>query len=220
MAKGTMRKKISALEEALDGHFSAHHGFMCRKIIDHIDFLDSSIAELTNEITSMLSDSSPQVDILSSMPGVSTTTAQVIIAETGGDMSKFPTPGHLCSWAGVAPANYESGGKRRPAGTRHGSPWLRRTLIESARAAARTKGTYFSAQYSRIARRRGPNKAAVAVANSMLATAWYLLTNGALYDDPGADYFLRHNDPDVEVKRLSKKIETLGYSVTTIHKVA
>ncbi len=123
-------------------------------------------------------------------------------------------------WAGVAPASHESAGKKRPAGTRHGSPWLRRTLIEAARAAVRTKGSYYSALYSRIARRRGPNKAAVAVAHSMLETAWHLLSTGALYEDPGADYFERRYDPSVEAKRLQRRIEALGFAVTISEKAA
>jgi len=138
----------------------------------------------------------------------------------GIDMSRFPSPGHLCAWAGVAPASHESAGKRRPAGTRHGAPWLRRALVPAARAAARTKGSYFSAQYARIARRRGPNKAAVAVANSIVAVAWHLLSNGALYDDPGADYFERRNDPVREAKRLQRRIEALGFEVTIGEKAA
>jgi hypothetical protein len=129
-------------------------------------------------------------------------------------MSQFPTPGHLCAWAGVAPASYESAGKRRAAGTRKGGIWLRRSLIEAAHAAVRVKGSYFSAQYIRIARHRGPNKAVVAVANSMLAVTWHLLTNGTLYEDPGADYFIKRHDPAIEAKRLQRRIESLGYEVT------
>ena len=135
-------------------------------------------------------------------------------------MSRFPTAGHLCAWAGVAPASYESAGKKRPVGTRKGAPWLRRTLIEAARAAARTKGSYYSALYARIARRRGPNKAAVAVAHSMLETAWHLLSTGALYTDPGADYFERRHNPAVEAKRLQHRIEALGFAVTITEKAA
>jgi transposase len=142
------------------------------------------------------------------------------VAETGADMSRFPTPEQLCAWAGVAPASYESAGKRQPAGTRHGAQWLRRALIEAARAASRTKGTYYNAQYSRIARRRGPNKAAVAVANSMLFTIWHLLTNGALYEDLGADYFERRHDPVVEAKRLARRIEALGFNVDLTQRAA
>ena len=162
----------------------------------------------------------PQVALLTSIPGISAATAQVIVAETGADMSRFPTAGHLCAWAGVAPASYESAGKKRPAGTRKGAPWLKRTLIEAARSAARTKGSYYSALYARIARRRGPNKAAVAVAHSMLDTAWHLLSTGALYQDPGADYFQRRHDPAIEAKRLQRRIEALGYAVTIEEKAA
>lgn len=213
MAKGTMRKKIDRLEEALAGSFGAHHAIVCRQIIDHIDFLDQSIAELNAEIAARLVPFDAAVRIVTSIPGISQTTAEVIIAETGGDMSRFPTAGHLCAWAGVAPASYESAGKRRPSGTRHGAQWLRRVLVEAGRAGARTKGSYYSAQYARIARRRGPNKAAVAVAHSMLDTVWHLLTTGTLYQDPGADYFQRWHDPDAEAKRLKRRIEALGYTV-------
>lgn len=214
MAKSRLRAKIPQLEEAFSGHFGAHHAIVCRQIIDHIDFLDQSIIALTNEVTSRLVPFEAAVAIMTSIPGISRTTAEVIIAETGADMSRFPTPGQLCAWAGVAPASYESAGKRRPAGTRHGAEWLRRALIEAARAASRTKGSYYSAQYSRIARRRGSNKAAVAVANSMLFTIWHLLSAGAIYQDPGADYFERRHDPAVEAKRLARRIEALGFEVS------
>ncbi len=220
MAKSTMRKKIPQLEEALAGNFGPHHGIVCRAVIDHIDFLDRTIAKLTEEIAARLVPFESTLEVLQSITGVSALTAQVIVAETGADMSRFPTAGHLCAWAGVAPASYESAGKRRPAGTRHGSQWLRRALIEAARAAARTKGSYFSAQYARIARRRGPNKAAVAVANSVLGVAWHLLTTGALYEDPGAGYFERRHDPGNEAKRLQARIEALGFQVTLTPKAA
>jgi len=220
MAKGRLRAKIGELEEALAGHFGAHHAILCRQIIDHIDFLDGSITALTEEITTRLVPFEAAVALVTSIPGIARTTAEVIVAETGADMSRFPTPGQLCAWAGVAPASYESAGKRRPAGTRHGSEWLRRALIEAARAGARTKGSYYSAQYARIARRRGPNKAAVAVANSMLFTIWHLLSNGQLFEDPGADYFERRHDPAVEAKRLARRIEALGFDVSVIEKAA
>ena len=220
MAKGRMRKKIEPLRLALEGNFGPHHAMVCRQIIEHLDFLDGSIARLNEDISPRLVPFAPTVTLLTSIPGVSEMTAQVIVAETGADMTRFPTADHLCAWAGVAPANYESAGKRRPAGTRHGSLWLRRALIEAARAAARTKGSYYSAQYSRIARRRGPNKAAVAVAHSILAAAWHLLSTGALYQDPGADYFERRHDPATEAKRLQRRIEALGFSVTIAEKAA
>jgi transposase len=220
LAMGKMRKKTDRLEEALEGNFTSHHAFMCQQIIDHIDHLDAAIATISNQITALLVPFEPAVTLLTSITGVSEVTAQVIVAETGGDMSKFPTAGHLCAWAGVAPASNESAGKHRPAGTRRGSPWLRRTLIEAARAASRTKGSYYSGLYVRIARRRGPNKAAVAVAHSILETSWHLLTTGACYDDPGVDYFDRRNDPTLQVKRLQARIEALGFDVTISDKVA
>ncbi len=220
LAKGRMRSKVARLEEALAGSFGSHHAIVCRQIIEHIDFLDSSLAALNEEITARLVPFEPALALISSITGISRTTAEVIVAETGADMSRFPSAGHLCAWAGLAPASYESAGKRRPAGTRHGAPWLRRTLIEAARAGARSKGSYFSAQYARIARRRGPNKAAVAVAHSMLAVVWHLLTTGAFYQDPGADYFERRHDPVVEAKRLRQRIEALGFEVILHEKAA
>ena len=220
MAKSVLRAKIPQLEEAFSGRFGEHHAFLCRQIIDQIDHLDATIGALSAEIARRLAPFEGAVTILCSITGVSRTTAEVLIAEMGVDMTRFPTAGHLCAWAGVAPASYESAGKRRPAGTRDGAPWLRRSLIEAAKAAARTKNSYFSAQYSRIARRRGPNKATVAVANSILAVAWHLLTNGALYEDPGSGYFDRRHDPAREAKRLQARIESLGFDVTIAEKAA
>jgi len=220
MAKAQLRSKIPQLEEAFSGRFGDHHAFLCRQIIDHIDHLDAAIGELNAEIGRRLAPFEGAITILCSITGVSRTTAEVLVAEMGVDMSRFPTAGHLCAWAGVAPASHESAGKHRPAGTRQGAPWLRRALIEAAKAAARTKGSYFSAQFSRIAKRRGSNKATVAVANSMLAVAWHLLTNGALYQDPGSDYFDRRNDPAREAKRLQHRIESLGFEVTIAQKAA
>ncbi len=186
------------------------HAIVCRQIIDHVDFLDRSIGAVTKEITTRLVPFEAAVAIMTSVPGISRTTAETIVAETRADMSRFPTPERLSAWAGVAPASHESAGKRRPAGTRHGAQWLRRALIEAAKAAARTKGTYYNAQSVRLARRRGPNRATVAVANAMLFTIWHLLTNGALYEDLGPDYFVRHHDPAVEAKRLARRIEASG----------
>jgi transposase len=193
---------------------------VCREVIDHIHYLDTTIATLTSEIRSALNPYEAALSILCSITGVFEITAQVLIAEMGVDMSQFPTAGHLCAWAGVAPASYESAGKRRAAGTRKGGTWLRRSLLEAAHAAARTKDSYFSAQYVRIARHRVPNKAIVAVANSMLTVAWHLLTNGTLYEDPGADYFIKRHDPAIEAKRLQHRIELLGYEVTVTANVA
>jgi transposase len=213
MARSRMRAKIPELEEAFSGHFGSHHATVCRQVIEHIDFLDHSIATLSADITERLYPFEPAFTILCSIPGVSGRTAEVMIAEMGVDMTRFPTSGQLCAWAGVAPASHESAGKRRPAGTRHGSTSLQIALVEAAKAASRTKGSYYSAQYSRLAKRRGANKATVAVAHSILDVAWHLLTNGTLYDDPGAQFFESRHDPHVEAKRLQRKIEALGFEV-------
>jgi transposase len=214
MALGKMRPKIPALAEALVGRFAAHHAAVARAILDHIDFLDATIARLDEEVAVRLGPFQPAVELLQSIPGVGRAVAEVIVAETGADMSRFPSPGHLAAWAGVAPANHESAGKRRHGGTRHGGTWLRRALIEAAKSAGRTKNTYLGAQYRQIAKRRGPNKATVAVAHSILVAAWHMLTTGQTYDDLGPDYFASRRSPEVETRRLVTRLQALGHEVT------
>ena len=214
MALGRMRPKMSALADALVGRFSAHHGAVARSILDHIDFLDQAIARLDMEVAAHLGPFLNAVDLLQTIPGVGRGVAEVIVAETGADMGRFPSPGHLAAWAGVAPANHESAGKRRPAGTRDGAAWLRRALIESAKAASRTKGTYLGAQFRQIAARRGVNKATVAVAHSILVAAWHMLSTGENYQDLGADYFSHRRSPEAETRRLIARLQALGHEVT------
>ena len=212
LSKGPMRAKIGELTEALASHWGPHHSVVAAQIIAHIDFLDASIEELTLAMGDELGPFEDLIERLDEIPGINRTAAEVVIAETGADMSKFATPEQLCSWAGLAPANHESAGKRRPAGTRPGGRWLRRTLIESARAAANTKDSYFAAQYQRIARRRGANKAAVAVAHSLLVVCWHLMADDELrYRDLGRDYFEKRRDPRREADRLVAKLEELGF---------
>jgi transposase len=136
LSKGKMRAKIPALTEALDNRWGTHHSALARQILAHIDFLDATIDTLTGEIVERLSPFRVAIELLTTIPGVSDLTAQTIIAEIGVDMARFPTAGHLAAWAGVAPAAHESAGKRRPAGTRHGTRHLRASLVEAARAAA------------------------------------------------------------------------------------
>lgn len=213
LAEGKMRPKIPALIEAMDGMFGPHHAVVCQQILDHIDFLDTSISQLSEQVVDRMSPFEAAIALLETIPGVSRITAEVIVAETGADMSRFPTAGHLCAWAGVAPANNESAGKHRPAGTRKGQRWLRRHLIEAARAAARTKNTYLAAHYWRIRRHRGDNKAIVAVANTILGVAWHLLTTGETYNDLGPDHF-QTRDRDSQARQLTRRLEALGYQVT------
>ncbi len=148
-------------------------------------------------------------DLLTTIPGVSDIVAQVVIAEIGVDMHRFPTAGHLLSWAGLCPRNDESAGKRRSTRVRDGAPWLKTTLVQAAWCAARTKGTYLRAQFQRLKSRRGPKKAIVAVAASMLTAIYFMLREGVAYQDPGADHFDRR-DKDKMVRRLVHRLETLG----------
>jgi transposase len=214
LAKGKMRPKIPALTEALTGHFGAHHAVACRRILAHLDFLQDTVAALTEQIDARTAAFEAVYTALLPVPGFDRLTIDVIIAETGADMTRFPTAGDLASWTGVCPGSYESAGKHRKVATTGGNPWLRRALIEAARAAARTKGSYFGAQYRQIARRRGPNKAAVAVAHSLIELVWHLLSTGEVFNDLGDDYFVRRRDPDREARRLVAQLENLGFTVT------
>jgi transposase len=214
MAIGRMRIKRPALAEALTGHFGPHHAVAARQILDHVDFLDASIAALSAQVATRTAPFTAAIGLLVEIPGISRRSAEAIIAETGGDMSRFPSPAHLASWAGLCPGNHESAGKRRRVGTTNGNRWLRRVLIESARAAARTKGSYFGAQYRQIAHRRGPNKAAVAVAHSLLDVTWHVLSTGERFTDLGADYYQHRRDPERITRRLVHQLEQLGHTVT------
>jgi transposase len=214
LAKGKLRPKIAELAEALAGHFGSHHAVAARRILDHLDFLDMSITALTEQITVRTAPYAAAIELLLPVPGLDRLTIDVVIAETGADMGRFPSPAQLASWTGLCPGNHESAGKRRRVGTLPGNQWLRRALIEAARAAARTKGSYFAAQYRQIARRRGPNKAAVAVAHSLLDVIWHLLSTGECFEDLGEDFFDRRRDPERQTRRLVHQLEQLGYSVT------
>lgn len=214
MAKSRMRAKIPELTEALVAHWGDHHSLVASRIIAHIDHLDASIDELTTAIGERVGPFDDLIERMCEVPGINRTSAEVVIAETGADMAVFPTPEQLCSWAGVAPANHESAGKHRSAGTRKGGRWLRRTLIEAAKSTPRTN-SYFAAQYRRIARRRGVNKATVAVAHSILVVLWHLMADPDLhFEDLGPDYFDRRRDPEREANRLLKRIEELGFKAT------
>lgn len=214
MAKSTMRRKIPQLREALNGNFGPHHGVIAGEIADHIRDLDARIERLSTEIAERTACFDAQITILTSMPGIDQRAAEVIIAEIGGDISKFPTAGHLCAWAGLAPGNNQSGGKRRAAPSRKGSRHLKTAMIEAAHSAARSKTSYYNALNRRLIRHRGAGKAIVAVAHSMLETIWHLLNDGTLFDDPGVDYFTRRLDPELEKKRLLHRLEDLGCHVT------
>ena len=213
LARGRLRVKIPALKEALEGRFDTEHALIVSQILAHLDFLDEAIARLSGEIEERIAPFARERDLLMTIPGVQRRTAEVMIAEIGVDMTAFPTPKHLASWAGVCPGNNESGGKRRSGKTRKGSKWLRATLAEASMAATKTKNSYLAAQYQRLRGRRGPTKAVTAVGHSILTAAWHMLQTGELYNDLGGDYFTRQN-PDHTTKRLVRQLQALGHNVT------
>jgi transposase len=178
-----------------------------------LEAIEADIAALDLRIDQRLEPYRAPHTLLMQIPGVDWVVAAVLIAEIGVDMSAFPTPKHLASWAGMCPGQNESAGKRGPTKTRKGSKWLRATLAESANAAARTKRSYLAAQYGRLHARRGHAKAITAVGHSILTAAWHMLQTGELYRDLGGDYFTRQN-PDRLTRRLVRQLEALGHQVT------
>jgi len=213
LAKGKLRTKIPQLREALHGRFREHHALLVDMTLTHVEQLEASIARLDAEIDKVMAPFSVARDLLDTITGVGKRAAECIIAEIGIEMDRFPTAGHLASWAGACPGNNVTGGKRRSGSTTKGDLWLREILIECAWAAARSRGTYLSAQYWRLARRIGKKKAAVAVGHSILVIVWHLLSEGCTYEDLGGDYFAKR-DTDRERQRAVAQLEALGYKVS------
>ena len=213
LARGRLREKIPQLEQALSGQFGPHQRFLIAQQLAHIDFLDASLERVSAEIGERLRPFESALVRLQTIPGVGQRTAQVLLAEIGADLSRFPSAGHLASWAGLCPGNDESAGKRRSGRTRKGNVWLRTALVEAALAAARTKDTYLAAQYRRLAARRGAKRAAVAVAHSLLVMVYALLTQQQVYHELGGQYFDAHDRQAVQ-RRLVRRLEALGYAVS------
>jgi transposase len=214
LAKGQLRKKLPALREALQGRFGTHHALLLGEMLARIDQIDEAVERLSEEVARRLAPFSALLALLKTIPGVGTRVAEVILAEIGTDMARFPSSGHLASWAGLCPGNNESAGKHFSGATRKGSKWLRMALVEAAKAASRTKGTYLAAQYARLKGRRGHKRATIAVAHSILVIAYYLLERGEPYSDLGADYFLDRQSSDAYKNRLVRQLERLGHKVT------
>jgi transposase len=214
LARGRLRAKLPALREALNGRFRVHHQRLAAHILDHIDYLDQTIATISEEIGEQIAPFAQQVELLETITGVGRRAAECIVAELGADMSRFPTHRHCARWARICPGNNESAGKRRTGSTGVGNPWLREILIECARAASRSRDTYLKAQYLRLRRSRGDNKATVAVAHSILVSAYYVLARNKPYADPGFDHFDRLEKHDRLVRRLTRQLESLGHRVT------
>jgi transposase len=213
LAKGKLRKKLPALRHALAGRFRGHHGFLIGQILAKVDFLDETIATLTEEIDRLVAPFEPMVAKLDTIPGLDRKGAITVVVETGGDMSRFPTAGHLCSWGAMCPGQNESAGKRQSGKTRKGNRYLRTALIEGGLATTRATGTALQARYYRVKRNRGHKKAVVAVGHQILEIAYYIMRDGVSYQELGPDYFDRRHR-DRAVRRHVRQLEALGYRVT------
>ena len=201
------------LRAALQGRVTLRHRFLLRLHLRQIDALAAAMAEIDAEVERDLDPFRTAVRLLRTIPGVSDLTAQVIVSEIGTDMTRFPTAGHLISWAGLCPRNDESAGKRRSNRLRKGAPWLKTTLVQCAWAATRKKASYLQAQFQRLRHRRGPKKAICAVAASILTAAYHMLRDGTFYQDLGAQHFNR-TSPETQAGRLARQIERLGFTCT------
>jgi transposase len=214
LAKGKMRRKIPDLAQALTGTFDAHHAQLARSMLRRLELVEVALAELNAVIVQACRPWQHQIELLQTIPGVGDTVAQVIIAETGADMTRFPTAAHLAAWAGLAPAMHESAGRQTPAGKRHGNKWLTAMLVEAAGSVGRMHGkNYLAAQHARLLKRRGMGRAQVAVAHSILVAAYWMLKRDEPYHDLGADWHRRRSD-EAHTRRLVAQLEHLGHRVT------
>ena len=213
LAKDKLRHKLPELERALTGRMGEHQRFLLQRQLAHIEFLEQTIEQVSAEIQERLRPFEGELARLETIPGIGRRVAEILVAEIGTDMSRFPTAGHLASWAGMCPGQNESAGKRKSGRTRKGSPWLRSALIEAAHGAARSKGTYLGAQARRLKPRLGWKKTMVAVGHSILVRAYYLLQRETTYEELGADYFTERDRERLEHRHV-RALERLGYRVT------
>lgn len=213
LAVGRMRGKNAALREALVGRFNDHHAFMCRVILGEIAALNASIDELSARIDTAITPFRHQQQLLMTIPGISRRLSEVYLAEVGPDMTRFPSPADLSSWAGMCPGNNESAGKRMSTHTRPGNAWLRGALGEAAAGAARTKTTYLGERYRRLARRIGTKKAKVAIGRNILEAGYQVLTRNTPYLDLGPEHFQRIRNPERVAQRAIRQLLEAGYHV-------
>ena len=213
LARGKLRQKLPALQRALQGRFRRHHAFLLEQILAKIDFLDDTLTRLTDELDRRLGPFEPMLTALDTIPGIDRIGAISLIAETGGDMTRFPSAGHLCSWGAMCPGHNESAGKCRSGKTRKGNRYLRATLIQAALGAMRTRGSALQAKYHRIKRHRGHKKAVVALGHQILEIAYFVMRDGVTYHELGADYFARRHK-ERALRRHLRQLEALGYRVT------
>ncbi|HEX7397706.1 MAG TPA: IS110 family transposase [Propionibacteriaceae bacterium] len=213
LAKRRLRTKIPELTEALTGRFTEHHALLAGIFLETIDQRTRQIDELNQRIDQAMTPFRAFCDLICTIPGVGRRTAEVVVAETGADMTVFPSPKHLASWAGVCPGSNESAGRVKSTRTRPGNPYLKAALGTAALSIAASHGTFLAAKYRRLAARRGGKKALVAIEHTLLTAIWSMGSTGAEYDDPGPDYYIRHN-PERVLRNATRQLERLGYSVT------
>lgn len=213
LARGQLRKQLPALQRALVGRFRPVHAFLLEQILAKIDYLDEALERLTAEIDRRVAPFASMLTALDTIPGINRIGAISLLAETGGDMTRFPSAAHLCSWGGMCPGQDESAGKRRSGQTRKANRYLRTTLIQAGLAAARKKDSALQARYLRVKRQRGHKKAVVATGHQILEIAYYVMRDGVTYHELGGDYFQRR-DRERTVRRHVKQLEALGYQVT------
>lgn len=212
LRRGPVKATAEELQEALRGRVREHHRFMLRLHLDQIDALEDSIEKLDQRIARCLEPFRPALELLTSMPAVREVTVAVLLAELGPSVERFPTAGHLLSWAGLCPKSDESAGKRRSTATRHGNRWLKAALIQAAWPAVRVKGSYHQALFLRLRSRRGPKKAIVAVAASMLTAAYFMLLRSATYAEP-QPRLLDATARQRTARRLLRRLRDLGIEV-------
>jgi len=218
LAKGRLREKREQLDRALTGRVKPHHRFVLSELLCQIDSLDESITRFDAEIEKYGRPFEQAVELLDTIPGVARRTAEVIVSEIGKDMDRFPTADHLAAWAGVAPGNNESAGKRYSGTARKGDRALKVALVQAAHAASHSRDTYLSAQYHRLAGRRGKKRAILAVAHSILVISYHLIQRNEPYCDLGIDYFDKQR-PEATAQRLMRRLQRLGYDISRVQQL-
>lgn len=213
LAKGRLKVKIGYLRQCVPGRFNDFHAVMTRQLLSHIDYLEQAASDLDGQVDRLMAPFVDARDRFDTIPGIGKRNAEIIVAEIGIDMTQFATPAHLVSWAALCPGNNESAGKHKSTKTRSGNPWLTSALVEAAWSAVRTKNCYLGVRFRRIAKRRGEQRALIAIAHTILVICWHLLVDQTTYHELGTDYLAGKDQPDRRRKLLVRQLEQLGYNV-------
>jgi len=213
MAQRKLKAKTEYLRQCVPGRFAEFHAVMTRQLLSHIDYLEQAAVALDEQVDRLMIPFVQARDRFDTIPGIGKRNAEIIVAEIGVDMAQFPTPAHLASWAGLCPGNNESAGKHKSTKTRVGNPWLTSALVEAAWSAVRTKDCYLAVRFRRIAKRRGDQRALIAIAHTILVICWHLLVDETTYTELGTDYLAGKDQPDRRRRLLVQQLEQLGYTV-------